>query len=358
MAARDSELSSSTPAPTGPIGILPSPGTPYQCAAATSSAQNGTVTLPLQDGSLDPSTFNVPPNTTGRNAVCYEPASGSVYGYTNWTDVGAGTNKTGGAWFSYPEVSYGVNDWAGAYSTYTHQSPPWELPQPVSAVTGENVWFTTSFSINPPRTSNITGYDLSFDDFLTQSLPPEFEHGPFVEVLVLIAHDIHYPFEWTPWSTATLVNSTVTDAPWDVGYWCHAVHNASNASVTFDFAYDTQASPGLYSGTLGVNLSAVLAEVVSLMPGVTCWTGPTHGFSGFDLDQANLGAEAGALYGHGLDYNWTLSDYCIHVLRGGASPANLSCGAEGSAAAGLIGPGSPGLSLALARARPRDGYRK
>lgn len=313
------------PPRTGPIDLLPSNGTASQCAIGNSSVLNATSAL--QVGSLEASTFNVPKNTTGQDGVCYNASNGSVLGYSNFSEVGGGVVKDGGSWFSYPEVTYGVDQWAGAYTTYTNQLPPWTLPQTVADVAGEDVWFTTSYSIQPPPSSNVTGYDLSFDDFFSQSLPPEFEMGPFVEVLILLDHNLSSSFfTWTNWSTPTLVNSSLSVQPWSVGDWCH--HRSSsepNGTLTFDFSFGSQATHGMAVGTLGVNLSAVLGEVLQMMPSVTCWTGPTDGFSSFYMDQANLGAEAGALVGDGLDYNWTLSDYCIHVVRGAPTAGNTSC---------------------------------
>jgi hypothetical protein len=160
--------------------------------------------------------------------MCYDSGSGSLFAYANWSRVGPG-----GGWFSYPTVAYGVDTWAytaGGRPTYTHQGSAFELPQPVSSVTGEDVWTTVNYSFHAPSASDTDGYDFSLDDFFTDGIPSEFEHGPFVEVMIWFAHHITYPTTFTPWAAPTLVNSSVSVQPWSVGYWCHGPDNSSNAT--------------------------------------------------------------------------------------------------------------------------------
>ncbi len=306
------------PATGSAIELLPSPGTPSACIVGSPGVPRPT--LALSEGVLQANTYDVPSGTSGHVGMCYDAASGSMFAYANWSRVGPA-----GGWFSYPQVTYGVNFWAGAESTYTNQSPLWELPQTVSEATAENVWFTTSFALRAPGPSDVTGYDLSLDEYLTESLPPVFEVGPFVEVELFLAHNISYPYHWIHWQMPTLVNSTLAIEPWDVGYWCHGTDNSSNANISFDFSYGGQSTHGLAAGELGVNLSAVMAEVESLMPGTTCWNGPTGGFGGFYWDEANLGSEDGAVGGADFNYNWTVEEYCIHALPRAASSEDLAC---------------------------------
>ena len=300
------------------IDLIPSTGTPSACITGTPGVPRPT--LALSEGVLQANTYNVPSGTAGHVGMCYDAASQSMFAYANWSKVGPA-----GGWFSYPQITYGVNDWAGRYTTFTNQSPLWELPQTVASAEDENVWFTTSYEFHAPSASDVTGYDLSFDEFLTETLPPEFEVGPFVEVELFLAHNISYPFQWIHWEMPTLVNSILEVEPWDVAYWCHGVDNGSNANISFDFSYGGQSTPGLATGELGVNMSAVMAEVESLMPGNTCWTGPDHGFGGFYWDEANLGSEDGAVGGSVFNYNWTVEEYCLHALPGPARVSNLAC---------------------------------
>ena len=319
---RSPESSSGGPAPPAPgsaIDLLPSPGTRSGCIVGTPGVPRPT--LALDEGVLQGNTYNVPTGTTGHVGMCYDASAGSMFAYANWSHVGPA-----GGWFSYPQITYGVNDWLGAYSTYTNQSPLWELPETVSDAIGQNVWFTSTYSLRAPGTADVTGYDLSLDEFLTESLPPVFEVGPFVEVELFLAHNISYPFQWIHWEMPTLVNSTLEVEPWDVGYWCHGPDNSSNANLSFDFSYGGQSTHGLAAGTLGVNLSAVMLEVESLMPGTSCWTGPTGGFSAFHWDEANLGSEDGAVGSADFNYNWTVDEYCIHALPRPADASDLSCG--------------------------------
>jgi hypothetical protein len=304
----------------GLINILPSSGTRSYCITGVPGVPRPT--YPLQYGVFQGNTYNVPTGTSGLVGMCYDSSTGSMLGYANWSKVGPA-----GGWFSYPQITYGVNFWYGPYTTYTNMSPSWELPQKVAAVTNESVWFTANYDLNAPPSSDVTGYDLSFDEYLMDQVPSYFEVGPFVEVELFLAHNISYPFHWIHWSTPTLVNGVVASVPWDIAWWCHGPtpDNGSNENVSFDLSLDGQSTFGLAAGQVGVNMSAVFAEVESLMPSVSCWEGPTHGFSGFYFDEANLGSEDGAVGGATYSYNWTVDDYCIHTGVTAASTSSLSC---------------------------------
>jgi hypothetical protein len=300
------------------IEVLPSHGTRSSCIVGTPGVPRPV--LPLANGTFQANTYSVPNGTAGHVGMCYDEGAGSLFAYANWSHVGGS-----GGWFSYPQVTYGVDNWDGARSTYTNQSPSWILPEEVSQVADQDVWTVVNYSFHAPPSTDTDGYDFSLDDFFTESLPPVFEHGPFVEVMVWFAHHITYPPEFSSWSAPTLVNSTVSDQPWAVGDWCHGTDNSTNANVSFDYSYDGQGSAGLASGTIGVNLSLILADVEERMTSVSCWTGPTNGFSKFYLDEANLGSEDGALGGTSYNYNWTVSSYCFDTGVTNPTAANLSC---------------------------------
>ena len=333
--------------------ILPSPGTPSSCITGTPGVPRPV--LALNDGVLQGNTYDVPAGTDGHVGMCYSANSGSMFAYANWTHVGG----TGYAWMSYPQVTYGVNFWYGPYSNFTGQNPKWSLPMSVSSVIQDNVWFTAQYSINSPPAHDVDGYDLSLDDFLSQTWPSYFEVGPFVEVEMFLAHNISYPFEWVHWSTPTLVNGTLVTEPWDVAWWCHGLDNGSNANISFDFSLGGQDSHGLASATVGVNISSLYREVESLMPSASCWTGPRDGFAGFELDEANLGSEDGALGGSSFNYNWTVYRYCITTNPGVPNATALSCASDPlSYRSASVFNGSTGalvLSAPLAlRSRPVD----
>ncbi len=315
-------------APAGPssygptqIDLLPSEGTRSSCLVGTPGAPRPI--LDLRYGALQANTYSVPAGTIGHVGMCYDDSNGSLFGYANWSTVGAG-----GGWFSYPQVAYGVDLYAGDATVYTNQSPAWTLPQTVAATIKEDLWVTTTYSLRAPSPSNVTGYDLSLDDFLSEGLPPTLDVPPFVEVEIFLAHNISYPFDWVRWSAPTLVNGTVVAEPWDVAYWCHGTDNGTNGNVSFDFSLGGQATHGLAAGTVGVNLSAILSEVAALMPGASCWTGPTHGFAGFYLGQEDLGSEDGAIGGASYNYNWTVTRYCLNTLANPAreGAADVVCG--------------------------------
>jgi hypothetical protein len=251
--------------------------------------------------------------------MCYDSATGAMYSYTNWSHVSA----TG--WYSYPSVVYGVNEWLGQYSTFTNMSPIWTIPRPVSDVVNDSYWVVVNYSFHPPPSSATAGYDFSLDDFFTESQTPEFEVGPFVEVMVWFAHHITYPSGFSTFSAPTLVNSSVASEPWAVADYCHGPDNSSNQNVSFDFSYLGQSSGGVRSGTLGVNLSLLLGQVERMMPSTSCWEGPTDRFSALYLDEANLGSEDGALVNSTFNYNWTVGGYCYFTKVSAPSALNLPC---------------------------------
>jgi hypothetical protein len=311
------------------IDLLPSARTRSSCLLETPGAPSPE--LPLGTGALATNTYSVPNGTVGHVGMCYDATSGSVAATINWTHVGRTGGLAGaGGFFSYPEVSYGVDSWAGAHSTYTNQSPYWTLPATVSSVTARDIWTTLSYSFQSPSATDVTGYDFSLDDFFTQSLPPTFEQGAFVEVMVWFAHHDNYPKEFLNWSAPTLVNSAVTVQPWAIGYWCHGGRNSSNGNLSIDFSYEGQDSAGLAAGTVGVNLSLFLSEAESLMPAVRCWTGPTGDFAQFYFDQANVGSENGARANDSDQYGWTLGSYCFHTSVANATGSSVRCGAGAS----------------------------
>ena len=316
----DEEARSSPSAPgASETVILPSSGTSSGCITGTPGVARPVFNLNY--GVLQGNTYDVPSGTVGHVGMCYDASTGAMFAYANWSHVGG----TGYAWMSYPQVTYGANFWYGPYSTLTGQNPAWNLPLSVRSVVQGDVWFTTQYSLNAPPVHDVDGYDLSLDDFFMENWPSYFEVGPFVEVEMFLAHNISYPFEWVHWSTPTLVDGTLMSVPWDVAWWCHGPDNGTNANVSFDFSFDGQDTTGLSTATLGLNLSAILGEVEALMPSVTCWTGPTTGFSSFLLEEANLGSEDGALGGSTFNYNWTVDQYCIHTIAGGPTAPELSC---------------------------------
>ncbi len=309
---------SSSGAGADSIVILPSASTRSGCITGDPGVPRPTYNL--HEGILQANTYSVPTGTTGHVGMCYDAATGALFSYANWSKVGAA-----GGWFSYPQVTYGVNFWDGAFSTYSNQSAGWQLPQTVASVVDSDPWFVANYSITPPPSHDTDGWDLSLDDFFTERLPPVFEVGPFVEVEIFLAHNISYPPHWIDFSTPTLVNGTVVNAPWALAYWCHGTDNGTNANVSFDFSYGGSSSHGLLAGVLGVNLSAMLAMVEPLARSTTCWTGAADPFAGFYLDEANLGSEDGALGGVSFNYNWTIDDYCIVPFVHDADASTLAC---------------------------------
>jgi hypothetical protein len=333
------------------VQILPSPGTKSQCISQAPDQPEAL--LPLQDGVLQTNVYAPPNGTVGSVGMCYDAGSGALSNYVNWSAVGGK-----GGWFSYPQVVYGVNQFEGPTDSYTGQGPNWMLPQSESTLARDGVWVTSSYDYNEPSGNTSTGDDISFDNYLTPGATPTWKTQPWVEVLILLDHEIwSYPSTWANWSMPTLVNSTISVQPWAIGYWCHGDKNSSNGNITFDFSYG--GSPrlvrGLAAGTLGVNLSAVMDEVAAMLPSASCWTGNSSSFPTFNLGQEVFGAEAGVHTNSSFAFNWTVNQYCIHVDVGNPSSTNVSCdAADPDSVAGDAGPtGDSGSGVVQMQAAPR-----
>jgi hypothetical protein len=336
------------------INILPSPGTLTHCIYGNPPGVSNNE-LPLANGTLGTNVYAAPNGTRGQVTMCYNATTGALNNSVDWKKVGGK-----GGWFSYPQVVYGVNAYGGS-DTYTNQSAAWTLPQTVATTVNESLWVSANYTFYAPNATKVSGYDLSFDNFLSEGLPPTFEQGPFVEILVLLDHHIiSHPAGWINYSTETLVNNTASVQPWYVGYWCHGNDNGSSPTLTFDFSLGGPATTtiGVTSGTVGVNFSALLVETEKLVPQASCWTGPPHGFSSFYLGQEVFGTEAGMKrHDRNVRYSWTVNSYCLHTHVTVPTYASVACssaptgGPRGSAA-----PRSPALSSGaavelLARAR-------
>jgi hypothetical protein len=334
--------SRSVTADSNVVHILPSSGTKSQCISQAPSQPEAL--LPLQYGVLQTNVYAPPNGTAGSVGMCYDAGSGSLSNFVNWSAVGGK-----GGWFSYPQVVYGVNQFEGPTDTYTGQLPNWMLPQSEASIARGGVWVTSSYDYNEPSGNTSTGDDISFDNYLTPGSTPTWKTQPWVEVLILLDHEIwSYPSAWANWSMPTLVNSTISVEPWAIGYWCHGAKNGTNGNITFDFSYggSPRVVRGLAEGTLGVNLSAVLDEVDAMLPSASCWSGTSSTFPTFNLGQEVYGAEAGVHTNSSFTFNWTISQYCIHVDVETPSPANVSCDASdattvvgGSGPAGALGTG-------------------
>jgi hypothetical protein len=312
------------------VQVLPSSGTKSACITQAPDGPEGF--LPLQDGALQTNVYSAPNGTDGAVGMCYDAATGALFNYVNWSKVGHP-----GGWFSYPQVVYGVDQFEGPTDSYTGQGPNWVLPQSEATVVHHDVWVTSSYDYNEPTGNTSTGDDISFDNYLTPGATPTWKVQPWVEVLVLLDHEIwSSPSVWANWSMPTLVDSTLSTEPWAIGYWCHGKSNSSNGNITFDFSYG--GSPrlvgGLADGTLGVNLSAVIEEVATILPSASCWTGNSSAFSTFNLGQEVYGAEAGVHTNSSFGFNWTIDQYCIHVDVETPSPSNVSCSVAGAESIG------------------------
>jgi hypothetical protein len=329
--------------PANEVPVLPSGTTATQCISQVPGGPSEQ--LPLEYGALQTNVYSPPAGTGGNASICYDAANGKVTTRVNWTHVGGS-----GGWFSYPQLAYGVDSYDGSYDTFTNQSAVWTLPQTVTTTESRSLWVTASYNYSPPSLRGAIGYDLSFDNYLSESNPPTFENGPFVEVLVLLDHHlVSHPAGWIPWNMTTLVDSTVESRPWYVGYWCHGSNNSSSPTVTFDFSFggSAETTTGLRSGTIGVNMSAILGEISKLIANVTCWTGPSSDFSNFYLGQEVFGSEAGIHAGRSVSYHWTESRYCLHVNVTTVTSRTVGCSSTSR-----TGPASDGVATSAVGAGP------
>ncbi len=318
----------STGAPTT-VTLVPAPnGTAEICANGTPTNRFPVSYLPF--GYETPNLFGLGTGSSGTDDVCYSGGGdGMVSNVVNFSSVGGAEGVLG-----FPHVEYGQDLWGGSPG---NMSPGFVLPEPVSTATNSSLWLTNTYSINDSLGS--AAYDYVWDNFLSSYVPtPANTSGPgnfSLEIMLWMSTGeeaspfTYFPYEGTA-ELPTLVNSTLSDQPWDFSHFCQGTNDSELTALYF---YNgTQGAMNASSRTFGINFSAVLANLNQMIrtAGVSCWSYGANNDGDLYLDDLNLGSEflspfPSSYYGQAI-FNWTLSSMCFTFPQGTPTAASVSCG--------------------------------
>ncbi len=316
--------------PSARVTLVPSPnGTPEICANGTPSDPFPVSYLPY--GYETPNLFGLGSGSSGTDDVCYSGGgAGAVSNVVNFSNVGGAEGVLG-----FPHVEYGQDLWGGSPG---NMSPEFELPEPVATATNSSLWLTNTYSINDSLGS--AAYDYVWDNFLSSYVPtPANVTGPgnfSLEIMLWMSTGQEgSPFTYFPYEGVaelpTLVNSTLSDQPWDFSHFCQGTNDSELTALYF---YNgTQGAMNASARTLAVNFSAVLVNLNQMIQsaGVSCWSYGPNNDANLYLDDLNLGSEflspfPSSYYGQAV-FNWTLSSMCFTFPQGTPTAASVSCGA-------------------------------
>ncbi len=343
----DSALAQTSRSPTAPlvspsiVPIIPAPSNaPETCANGTPANPFPVAFLPY--GYETPNLYGLGSGSVGTDNVCYTGGpDAAVVNTVNFSNVGGA-----GGVLAYPHVEYGQDLWGGSPGT---MATGFSLPETDSVATNQSMWLTNTYSIQDNGTA---AYDYVWDNFLSSYVPtPSNTSGPgnfSLEVMLWMTTG----YESSPWdyftydgsaSLPTLINSTLTDQPWDFSYFCQGTND--NELTVLYFYNGTGNAMNTTSRTFGVNFSAVLLNVNEMIhrAGESCWSYPANGDADMYLDDLNLGSEfltpwPSPYYGTAA-FSWTISSMCFRFPEGSPTAANVSCSAT---------PGQPLSSQAYA----------
>jgi hypothetical protein len=309
------------------VPIVPAPwNAPLACANGTPANPFPVTFLPY--GYETPNLYGLGNGSVGTDNVCYTGGPGSsVQNTVNFSTVGGA-----GGVLAYPHVEYGQDLWGGSPGT---MAPGFALPEPDSNATNQSMWLTNSYAIHD---QGAAAYDYVWDNFLSSYVPnPDNITGPgnfSLEVMLWMTTG----YEGSPWSyftyggstlLPTLINTTLSDQPWDFSYFCQGSNN--NELTVLYFYNGTGDAMNTTSRTFGVNFSAVLVNVNQMIhrDSESCWSYPANGDAGMFLDDLNLGSEfltpwPSPYYGTAV-FNWTISSTCFRFPEGTPTAANVSC---------------------------------
>jgi PKD repeat protein len=325
-ARQSTELASSGPS-TVTI-VPPAGGAPEICANGTPANPFPVSYLPY--GYLTPNLFGLGANdSAGFDDICYTGgAGGAVSNDVNFSSVGGAEGVVG-----FPHVEYGQDLWGGSPG---NMSPGFQLPETVSNATNSSLWLTNSYSVND--TLGAAAYDYVWDNFLSSYVPnPGNISGPTnysLEVMLWMSTGLEgSPFTYFPdegsTSLPTLINTTLSDQPWDFSSFCQGT---DNSELTLLYFYNgTGGAMNASSRTFGVNFSAVLLNINQMIrnAGISCWAYPHNNDVNLYLDDLNLGSEfltpfPSPYYGQAI-FNWNLASMCFTFPHGTPTVSSVSC---------------------------------
>jgi hypothetical protein len=314
-------------APPTQVAIVPAVSDVAKtCAIGTPADPYPTEQLPY--GYEAPDLWGLGSGSVGVDTLCYAGGtSGVVTNVADFTDVGGASGV-----LAFPHLEYGQDLWGGSPGT---MAEGFDLPETVADATHQPMWLTNTYSIHDVGSA---AYDYVWDNFLsTYEATPTNYSGPgnySLEVMLWMSTGYEgSPFAYHPIDASTrlptLINSTLSEQPWEFSYFCQGYRDHE---LTALFFYNgTDGGIGVSSRTVGVSFSAALLALNKMIAASkeSCWSYPANSDGKLYLDNLNLGSEfltpyPSPYFGTAV-FNWTMSSMCFrfppadHVTAGTVS---------------------------------------
>ncbi len=327
------------------VTLVPEPaGTASGCVLASLSDPypESTVGYLAFQGNL----FALPSGSVGETELCYHAHSGTLTDRTTFASLPDATQHDV---LGYPEAILGENIYGGEAGA-TNPS----LPLPFDTfgnLTHHDAWVTLDYSVEAPGDSP---FDFAFDDWFSVDRATSSSTGDVgdrIELMIWFANDIGMYLPQTKVSIPSYLNGSAAPGTWFRDDLC-----MGSQDITFDYLYAPSGSTpghGERSGTIAVNLTAILDNVASVIRGGACWASAGTSVSSFYADNFPLGAEFYPTENDVASVDWRVSGLCYTLVAGKATDRKVDCGSSASDVSFDSFVGGPPSSVPAAPSAPR-----
>jgi len=243
-------------------------------------------------------------SSTGNVRMEYNPATPGLTTMISLSDmnVPVGTGVAG-----YPEIEYGWNPNGQSSDQGTALLFPTTFGEVTNAESQAGFWLCSDYNITPATPPNRV--DFAYDIWISTNQSPnyyiagvnEMPTSDFELMIQLFSKNLSPSGVSQTISIPTFINGKLQDVNWQIyqpiGFSHHAVYLVKDSSLA--------------SGSIGINLSAVLINVANYLGAQPWITQPLNQYWVLDIE---LGSEfntplLGSLEGNKADYDWTLAKY-------------------------------------------------
>jgi hypothetical protein len=266
--------------------------------------------------------YSLPSGAVGTSTLCYHPRDGTLTDRTQFVTLpGAPQHGVLG----YPEAILGQNIYGG-YSGSGNSILP--LPNDrFGNLTSHDVWITLDYRVQARGNSP---YDFALDDWFSASEANSGSTGNVgdrIEVMVWFSNDIGMYLSQKKVDIPTYLDGTTAPGTWYRDDLC-----MGSQDITFDYLYAPNGQTpgyGMRSARLAVNITAILANVASVISGGACWAPKGTSVSSFYADNFPIGAEFYPTTSDTARVDWRISELCYTLVVGRASAGSVSCHPNG-----------------------------
>lgn len=290
--------------------------------------------------------FALPSGSVGETELCYHAHSGTLTDRTTFASLPDATQHDV---LGYPEAILGENIYGGEAGA---TSPSLPLPfDTFGNLTHHDAWVTLDYSVEAPGDSP---FDFAFDDWFSVDRATSSSTGNVgdrIELMIWFANDIGMYLPQTKVSIPSYLNGSAAPGTWFRDDLC-----LGSQDITFDYLYAPSGSTPGYgerSGTIAVNLTAILDNVASVVRSGACWASAGTSVSSFFADNFPLGAEFYPTENDVASVDWRVSGLCYTLVAGKVTEAKVDCGSSASDVTVDSSVGGSPPSVPAARSAPR-----